>query len=179
MDNQTLPIRQAADGDQEAFARVVHRMEPLIHDQIHSLHCDGIEDEDMIQEALVGLLAAVRTYRPDRGTAFTTYATTCIRHRLLDMVRRAGSRANREQPLSEDTKVADTVADPALQVQEQESLDGLLIRIQGRLTPMEYRVLLLRLGNNSYAEIARQMGVSKKAVDNAVQRLRRKFSSWQ
>ncbi len=179
MDNQTLPIRQAADGDQEAFGHIVRRMEPLIHAQIHSLRCDGTEDEDMAQEALMGLLAAVRTYRPDGGAAFTTYATACVRNRLLDMVRRAGPRADRERPLPEDAKMPDPTADPALQIQEQEELDRLLARLRSRLTPMEYQVLLLRLSDCPYEEIARRMDVTKKAVDNAVQRLRRKLSTWQ
>ena len=158
MDNQTLPIRQAANGDQEAFGRIVRRMEPLIHAQIHSLRCDGTEDEDMAQEALMGLLAAVRTYRPDGGAAFTTYATTCIRNRLLSVLRRIGPQA-----------------EPLPQIQEQEETERLLDGLQQRLTPMGYQVLLLRLSNGSYEEIARRLGVTKKAVDNAVQRIRRKF----
>ncbi len=172
MDNQTLPIRQAADGDQEAFGRIVRRMEPLIHAQIHSLRCEGTEDEDMAQEALMGLLAAVRTYRPDGGAAFTTYATTCIHNRLVSMLRRVGPRA---EPLPEDTDLSDPTADPALQIQELEEAQRLLTGLRQRLTPMEYQVLLLRLSNGSYEEIAGRLGVSKKAVDNAVQRIRRKF----
>ena len=172
MDNQSLPIRQAADGDQEAFGRIVRRMEPLIHAQIHSLRCEGTEDEDMAQEALMGLLAAVRTYRPDGGAAFTTYATTCIRNRLVSMLRRIGPQA---EPLPEDTDLSDPTADPALQIQEQEEAEHLLTGLQQRLTPMEYQVLLLRLSKCPYEEIARRLGVTKKAVDNAVQRIRRKF----
>ena len=72
MDNRTLPITQAAAGDQEAFALLVHRMLPLIHDQIRRCGCVGMEDEDLAQEALMGLLAAVRTYRVDGGASFTT-----------------------------------------------------------------------------------------------------------
>lgn len=172
MDNQALPIRQAADGDQEAFGRIVHRMEPLIHAQINNLRCDGAEDEDMAQEALVGLLAAVRTYRPDGGAAFTTYATTCIRNRLLTVLR--GLQPPPE-PLPDSTDVSDPTADPALQIQEQEESERLIGGLRRRLTPMEYQVLLLRLSDCSYEEIANRMGVSKKAVDNAVQRIRRKF----
>lgn len=178
MDNQSLAIRQAADGDQEAFGRIVRRMQPLIHAQIHSLRCDGVEDEDLAQEALVGLLAAVRTYRPDGGASFTTYATTCIRNRLISVIRRQGARTQ-EVPLEEDADLSDSTGDPALQIQEQEGLDGLLARLQSRLTALEYQVLLLRLSDCSYEEIATRLAVTKKAVDNAVQRIRRKFSSWQ
>lgn len=176
MENQSLPIALAAAGDQEAFGRIVRRMEPLIHTQIHSLRCDGIEDEDLAQEALMGLLAAVRTYRPAGGAAFTTYATTCIRHRLLDVVRRYGPRVSQEVPLESDSDFPDSSGDPALRLQAQEETDHLLKQIQQRLTDLEYKVLLLRLSECSYEEIATRLGITKKAVDNAVQRLRRKLS---
>ena len=176
MDNRPLPIARAADGDQEAFGLIVRRMEPLIHSQIHSLRCEGVEDEDLAQEALMGLLAAVRTYRPEGGAAFTTYATACIRHRLLSVARRWAPRANREQPLEDSPELTDTAADPALLLQEQEALEDLLTRLRTRLTPMEYKVLLLRLSDSSYEEIAARLGVNKKSVDNTVQRLRRKLA---
>ena len=174
MDNRTLPIAQAA-GDQEAFTLLVHRMMPLIHAQVRQFRCAGIEDEDLAQEALMGLLAAVRTYREDKGASFTTYATACIRHRLLSVVRRYGPLAEREVPMEESPELTDDAADPALHLQEQEELDSLMTRIRTQLTEMEYRVLLLRLGDCSYAEIATRLGVTPKAVDNAVQRIRRKI----
>ena len=179
MDNRPLPIARAAEGDQEAFGLIVRRMEPLIHAQIHSLRCDGTEDEDLAQEALIGLLAAVRTYRPDGGATFTTYATTCIRRRLLSVVRRYGTKVTQEVPLEEDPDLPDASADPALLLQEQEGVEQLLTRLRTRLTPMEYKVLLLRLSDSSYEEIAARLGINKKSVDNTVQRLRRKLAGAQ
>ena len=176
MDNRTLPIAQAAAGDQEAFALLVHRMMPLIHTQVHSFRCAGVEDEDLAQEALMGLLAAVRTYREDGGAAFTTYATTCIRHRLLSVARRSAPHADHEVPIEDSPDLPDVSADPALRLQEQEEANALLARLRERLTPLEYKVMLLRLSNCSYEEIATRLAVSKKAVDNAVQRLRRKLT---
>lgn len=173
MDDRTLPILRAADGDRDAFAAIIERMTPLLHTQLSSFRGQGIEDEDLAQEALMGLLAAVRSYRPDGGASFTTYATTCIRNRLLSAVRRS---TPQEVPLDEDVDLPDPNGDPALRLQEQETLDSLLARLRQRLTPMEYSVLLLRLSNHSYEEIAARLEISKKAVDNAVQRLRRKLS---
>lgn len=173
MDDHTLPILRAAAGDRDAFAAIIERMTPLLHTQLSGFHGRGIEDEDLAQEALMGLLAAVRSYRPDGGASFTTYATTCIRNRLLSAVRRS---TPQEMHLDEDVDLPDPNSDPALRLQEQETLDSLLARLRQRLTPLEYSVLLLRLSNHSYEEIATRLGVSKKAVDNAVQRLRRKLS---
>lgn len=176
MDNRSLPILQAAAGDQVAFATVMQRMAPLIHAQVHAFRCVGVEDEDLAQEALLGLLAAVRSYQPDKGAAFTTYATTCIRHRLLSVVRRCAPRTSHELPLEDDLELTDDTGDPALRLQEQEALGGLLARLRQQLTDLEYKVLLLRLSDTSYEEIAGRLTVTKKAVDNAVQRIRRKLS---
>lgn len=176
MENQSLPIREAADGDQQAFAQIVRRMEPLILSQVRQFRTAGIEEDDLAQEALLGLLAAVRGYQPEKGAAFTTYATACIRHRLISVARRYGKQESAEIPMEEDLDLVDTTADPALRIQEREALEGLLDRLQQRLTPMEYQVLMLRLGDTSYDTIAARLGITKKAVDNAVQRLRRKMA---
>lgn len=37
--------------------------------------------EDLVQEGLMGLLGAVRTYREDKNAKFSTYATKCIKIR--------------------------------------------------------------------------------------------------
>ena len=175
MDNRTLPIAQAAAGDQEMFALLVHRMMPLIHAQIHDFACAGVEKEDLVQESLMGLLAAVRTYREDGGATFTTYATTCIRNRLSSVVRRNGPRAEHEQSLEDSPELPDATVDPALLLLDKEALDGLLHTLQTRLTDMEYRVFRWWMSGFSYAEIAADLGVTTKAVDNAIQRIRRKI----
>ena len=62
-------------------------------------------------------------------------------------------------------------------MQEREALRLLQQQLRRRLTDLEYQVLLARLSDRSYEQIAAQLGVSKKAVDNAVQRLRRKMTA--
>ena len=180
LDNQwqdgPLPICAAAAGDEEAFSCIMRRMMPLIHMLVRRFRDAGVEDEDLAQEALWGLLVAVRSFRPDAGAQFTTYATACIRHRLTSVVRKSGSRMLLEQSLEDEPELADTAGDPAIRVQDQEDATALLQRLRLRLTPMEYKVLLLRLSDLSYEAIAARLQISKKAVDNAVQRLRRKLS---
>lgn len=179
LDNQLrdteFPIREAAAGDEEAFARIMHRMMPLLNSLVRQFRFAGIEDEDLAQEALLGLLVAVRSFRPDGGASFITYVTTCVRHRLIT-VARLHSRTLCEQPLEEDDELPDTAGDPAMRLQAQEEATSLLQHLRQRLTPLEYSVLLLRLSDLSYEGIASRLQISKKAVDNAVQRLRRKLT---
>lgn len=173
----SLPVAQAAAGDDEAFGLVMQRMMPLIQSLIRQYSCPGVvEQDDLAQESLVGLLAAIRTWREDAGSRFTTYAYACIRNRLVSLHRRCGGQLQREQPLEDDGTVPDAAqADPALLVQERESAEWLGRTLRERLTPLELQVLFCRLSGCTYAQTAQQLNISKKAVDNAVQRLRRKF----
>lgn len=174
---EKLPLSRAAAGDEAAFAAVMQRMMPLIQSLIRQYSCpEVVERDDLAQESLVGLLAAVRTWRPESNTRFTTYAYACIRNRLISLYRRCGGQLLREQPLENDSEVPDaTQPDPASLVQERESAEQLWRTFRERLTPLEQRVLLCRLGGCTYAQTAQQLDIDTKAVDNAVQRLRRKL----
>lgn len=172
-----LLLQRAAGGDSDAFDLLTRRMMPLIRVQVHRHRGAGMEEEDLLQEALMGLLSAVKRFDPSAGAQFTTFATTCIRHRLTSAIRRSIPKTRIEQPLDEETAHANLQMDPALRLQEQEDAALLQKRLQERLTPLEYRVLLARLQGCSYREIAAKLHIGTKTVDNAVQRLRKKFSS--
>lgn len=171
-----LPIAAAA-GDEEAFVAVLCRMTPMIQSLIRQCVTPGtVEQEDLLQESLEGLLAAVRTFRTDDSARFTTYAYACIRNRLVSLNRRSGARLRREQTLEDEELTDGASADPALLVQERESAERLRRVLAERLTPLEREVLSHRMVGHTYEQTARALGVDKKAVDNAIQRLRRKLS---
>lgn len=170
-------IRQAAE-DSAAFETIHRRMEPLTATLTERFAPDGADRDEIAQECRIGLLSAIRTYRPDGGAVFTTYACTCIRNRLISLSRRNATRLAREEPLTEENGLPDPEAcDPAGRLVEEEDASRLRRVLQERLTPLEYEVLLARLNGCSYEETAARLGISPKAVDNAVQRLRRKLSA--
>ena len=68
-------------------------------------------------------------------------------------------------------------ADPAQLVVQRENAALLRRRLQETLTDLEYEVLMLFLGAYTYEEIAQRLNLTTKAVDNALQRVRRKLSS--
>lgn len=171
-----LPIAEAAAGDEEAFSCVMRRMAPIVRSQIQRFDFLPLGSDDLMQECMLGLLAAVRSYRPDGGAVFTTYATACIHNRLVSLARRYSSRVCDTLPY-DDSEIPDAEdADPASRVLMQEDADRLQHQLHTRLTALEYDVLMARLSDCSYKQIAERLGVSTKAVDNAVQRLRRKLS---
>lgn len=174
-DAELVALAQA--GDDRAFALLVAWCEPMLRAQVARFRPSRADAEDLAQEGLLGLLSAVRTFRPDGGASFRTYAAVCVRNRLLSALRRAAGRA--DEPLDAAEEAAQplhvsAVADPEALVLERESAARLLSHLRDHLTPREYAVLLCYMDGCSYAEIAAELHMSVKAVDNALWRARRK-----
>ncbi len=167
----------AQAGNDQAFTMLVALCEPMLRAQVARFRFSSAEREDMAQEGLLGLLSAVRSFDPLRDTSFRTYASTCVRNRLLSVWRRRAARAA-EVPLDDVFFAVDTAvssADPAALLQEKETATAMLDDVRDALTEREYTVLLRYLDGCAYTEIAAQLQMSPKAVDNALQRARTKL----
>ena len=162
-------------GDELAFALLVQRYAPLLRAQSRFFSVSPSEYEDLEQEGLVGLLAAVDAFDPQRNKAFRSFALVCSRNRMLSLVR---SRHTNIEPMSDEDLAAfpdELEADPALRLQKQEDTEHLRSWLQSRLSELEYPVLCLFLNGQSYEQIAETLSVTEKAVDNALQRIRKKI----
>ncbi len=169
---------EAARGSGEAFAQLMHRLMPRMKRLAAQYqNIPGLETDDLLQEGLMGLLSAVHAFCADNG-GFTAFATACIRNRMLSAVRRALPAGEFELTDAEEalSELPSGQADPAELLVEREEADRLRQRLERMLTPLEYRVLAAYLGGQNYDEIAAVIGVSRKAVDNALQRVRKKLS---
>lgn len=82
--------RLAGAGNEEAFSLLIERCSPMIRMQAKRYLVSNLDAEDLAQEGFLGLLSAVRTYDPEKKASFQTYASVCIRHRMVSALRRAG-----------------------------------------------------------------------------------------
>ena len=121
--------------------------------------------EDLVQEGLMGLLGAVRTYREDKNAKFSTYATKCIKNKIISSVHRNALLSGGGGTVPEEGVV------------EREELNELYDKITSALSEQEWQVFQSFLRGMSYNQIALGLGTSEKAVDNAMQRVRRKLRS--
>lgn len=160
----------AAKGSGEAFAVLAGRFTPLIQ-SIAARYVRVSEMDDLTQEGLLGLLAATHGYREDVGE-FGSYAAVCIRNRMVSALRRFSPVS--EQWTVEEDKLGQ--ADPETLFLKREEAQRLYSRLKQTLTPLEYGVLMRHLSGMSYREIGEAVSCSEKAVDNALQRVRRKLS---
>ena len=169
----------AMAGERSAEEALVLRHTRLVRMCARPFFLAGGDSEDLIQEGMLGLLAAIREFRPDRGARFATYAQVCVRRRIISAVRSASG--GKHAPLNDYVSLEAPLlpaegesGDPEELFIRREAFHALEADILNSLTGLEKQVLARYLEGGSYAEIARSVGRSPKSVDNAVQRIRRK-----
>ena len=181
--------RLASLGDRQAEETLVERYMQNVRACARPFFLAGGDSEDLIQEGMFGLLSAIRQYDPANGAAFRTFAEHCIRNRLLSAVRSASRLKHFPlndglslEQLSEDTSLPFAAIPEFFQpspeelVLARESKEELYSAFRDRLSGLEKKVLDLYLDGLSYQDIANRLGKDGKAVDNAVQRIRRKMA---
>ena len=88
-DSDEVLCGRAAAGDRVAEERLVIRYNRLVRVCARPYFLAGGDSEDLIQEGMVGLLAAIREYDPSKAASFRTYAEVCIKNRLLSVIKAA------------------------------------------------------------------------------------------
>ena len=142
--DEQLCARVAA-GDRGAEEALVLRHTRLVRMCARPFFLAGGDSEDLIQEGMLGLLAAIREFRPDRGARFATYAQVCIRRRIISAVRAAAG--GKHAPLNDYVSLEPSLlladlepsapSNPEDVVIHQEALRALESAIASRLTPLE------------------------------------------
>lgn len=169
-------------GNSAAFTVLTDRYVKLIRSITSKYKISGLESEDLTQEGLLGLLSAVKTYNSEKGASFKTYAGICINRRIITLLERSGN--NKSKALNDyislyDADIEENVPEEGVNPEEnfigKESLMSLKKSISECLSGKEKRVLDLYLAGESYANIANELVMSQKSVDNALQRIRRKL----
>ena len=167
-----------ADGCRDAEEELVKRYLRPVRMCARPYFLAGGDSEDLIQEAMFGLLKAIREFDPHCEARFRTFAEVCIRNRIRSAV--TNSTRSKHAPLNDsvpfESPMLGAGASPEeLYISREEETER-LTRLGKQLSPLERKVLRLFLLGLSYQEISKQVGRSMKSVDNAVQRIRREVA---
>lgn len=172
-------LAQAARGDRAAEEELVLRYQWLVRSCARPLFLLGADQEDLLQEGMVGLIKGIRDFDPQRNVSFSAFARLCVRRRMLDAIRTASG--DRHAILNGSLSLDDQAQQVFLS--EKDNPEALLIgqeTFEERLSrcsfsALERQVLSLYLDGVSRREMGVRAGLPLKAIDNAIQRIRKKL----
>lgn len=175
----------------DAMNLLLERYKGEVRRQARTYYLIGADQEDLLQEGMIGLYKAIRAYQMEVGT-FQGFARLCISRQLTSALR--ASLREKQQPLNqaisldrsvndeegEERTMMELLPDPAGKSPEEQAVEveeeaALLQRIKESLSSMENMVLDRYLAGMDYHAIARELNMGDKAADNAIQRIRRKI----
>ena len=169
------------DGDTDAMDFIFERYKHLVRKKAKAMFLAGGDNDDLIQEGMIGLYKAIRDYNTDREASFATFASMCINRQMIT----AGAASNRKKNMpaggdeDSDMRLVDilqsqTELNPEKLLIDKEHNWDLKSRLKEVLSTFEQQVLTYYLEGMDYTAIAKKMQKPPKSVDNALQRIRSK-----
>ncbi len=182
-------VEKIKSGDGDAENELFERYKDLVVKISRGFFIVGGDIEDIVQEGMIGLYKAVRGYSTHKETSFKTFAVICIKHQIQSAIKRANT--NKNKPLSSAVSLQDFTPNsenvdylpvelilnstPDEKVIDKENFETLKKIIKDSLTELELKVLVQYLQGYTYKEIANNLKISKKSIDNSLSRIKTKL----
>ncbi len=186
-------IMKSRDGNSEVTDYLMEKYKDLVRNKARSMYILGADNDDLIQEGMIGLFKAVRDYDAGRDASFYTFAELCISRQMYTAVQ--ASRRKKHIPLNNYISLYGNISDntqddekylidalpqsgslsPEEMIIDRENVEGLEQKIEESLSPFEKQVLDLYITGMSYVQIAKVLGKDEKSTDNALSRLKSKI----
>ena len=186
-------IDRLRDGETGIIDYLMDKYKNLVRHKAKTMYILGGDNDDLIQEGMIGLFKAVRDYDSGRDASFYTFAELCVSRQMYTAVQASGRKkhaplnsylslyANMAEAGDEDE--ADLVnilpalseLSPEEQVIDRENVQKLLKMIDTELSDFEKQVLDLYMTGMTYTQIAKVLGRDEKSTDNALHRMKSKI----
>ena len=184
-------VKMAQEGSNTAYEYLINKYKEVAKNKSKLYFIAGGDNEDVIQEGMIGIFKAIRDYDEKKETSFRTFAELCINRQIINAIKSASRKKHQilTDSISMDTEesgdeeitplweriASEKESEPESQMlmkelREYYNADGRKV-----LSPFECIVWDEMLKEKDYREIAETIGSSPKAVDNAIQRIKKKF----
>ena len=198
--DEELLLRLGA-GETEVTEYLLDKYKALVKRQARTLYLIGGENDDLIQEGMIGLFKAIRGFRAEKEGSFYTFAELCITRQMYTAVQ--ASRREKHAPLNsyislystgntsgmeredwgEDAQLVNAIAshtdlNPEDMLIDKENVENLEKMLEKELSAFEKEVLDLYMIGMSYSQIAKVLGRDEKSTDNALQRMKMKIRKY-
>lgn len=180
-------------GDKQAFDYLISRYKELVNMKVSKYYIIGAERDDIVQEGLIGLFKAIKSYKSDMQNSFKSFANMCIERQLITAIKSSNRQkhlplnsylslnisAYDEEDGESDTSLIDVfdsslIEDPLDTITKKEYFQTIEDSIDKNLSDFEKSVLNRYINGRSYVQIAEELDTTVKSIDNAIQRIRKK-----
>ena len=180
------------NGNQEIMDYLMVKYKSMVRKKARAMYLLGGENEDLIQEGMIGLIKAVRDFDVTQKTSFSSFAELCVSRQMYSAIEASNRKKhlplNSYVSLYEDSEqvgegrslpLIDTIEsskenDPEVLYFGKEYTEAFAEQLKELLSPLENHVLYLHLMGTDYRTIAELLGKSPTSVDNALQRIKTK-----
>ena len=188
-------LEKFANGDEEARNVLIERNLRLVAHVIKKYYTSSHEQDDLISIGSIGLIKAINTYKPSKGTRLATYAARCIENEILMYFRslkKCGIEISLSDSLDTDSDgnslaLMDIISTEDTRLEKIENLDTeeMLYKLLNKcLEPREREIIIRRYGlydciPQTQHEIAERCNISRSYVsrieNRALEKLRASF----
>ncbi len=188
-------ILRLRDGEEQITDYIMDKYKNLVKSKAKSMYILGADNDDLIQEGMIGLFKAVRDYDSGRDASFFTFADLCISRQIYTAVQASGRQkhaplntyislySNFTSPSEQGGEEAELLnilsskaeLSPEEMIIDKENVENLEKTIERELSSFEKQVLDLYITGMSYVQIAKVLARDEKSTDNALQRIKGKL----
>jgi RNA polymerase sporulation-specific sigma factor len=188
-------VQEFQQGDDDAFNVLVKKYEYLVCLKVKMYFLLGGDREDLLQEAKLGLYKATRDFKIEGKSSFRGFAELCITRQLITVIK-AGNR-QKHSPLNnalslnisrnskraeDDITLMEMLPHPHAVSPEKAAVESENKRereqiLQEILSTIEQDVFSLYMKGQTYMQIAKNLHLPQKTVDNALYRIKKKMKN--
>ncbi len=177
------------EGDKQIMDYLMEKYKNLVRKEANAMFLLGGENDDLIQEGMIGLFKAIQDYNEKKEASFYSFARLCVTRQMYSAIE--ASKRKKHSPLNSYISLYDKDEDQGRLIDQmeasgesnpeelfisQEHAEVLEQKLQDSLSELEKRVLYLHVSGFDYKTIAKLLDKSDKTVDNAIQRIRGKMT---
>lgn len=183
-------IKNAQQGNEIAIQEIFFKFKDIIQMRTKNYFFYGGDRDDVIQEAMIGLLKAINGYDETKTASFTTFAILCIKRQIISAIKSSNAGKNKIlnmailTPESEDNSnitystKSFNFYNPEEILMSKEKFKELNKYLKTNLSKMENEIFEYMLAEMKYKEIAEKTGRDPKSVDNSIQRIKKKLNNF-
>ena len=190
-EEESAVVKRLQQGDGEARDTLITHNLRLVVYIARKFESSGVGIEDLISIGTIGLIKAVRTFRPERNIKLATYSSRCIENEILMYLRKNAQKRSEisiDEPLNVDwdgnelllSDVLGSDPDVVHRDLEAEAERQQLLACVARLSPREQQIMHLRFGicghrEHTQKEVADRLGISQSYISRLEKRIIRRL----